>query len=66
MALVEWGDLAAPALGDDVLVVTLTQPDAPAGTSAQRRTIVISGRGSWAGRSDEVAEALAPVRVETA
>jgi tRNA threonylcarbamoyladenosine biosynthesis protein TsaE len=66
VALVEWGDLAAPALGDDVLVVTLTQPDAPAGTSAQRRTIVISGRGSWAGRSDEVAEALAPVRVETA
>jgi tRNA threonylcarbamoyladenosine biosynthesis protein TsaE len=57
VALVEWGDLAAPALGDDVLEVTLTQPDAdPARPEA--RTIAITGRGGWIERADQVARAL--------
>jgi tRNA threonylcarbamoyladenosine biosynthesis protein TsaE len=62
VALVEWGDLAAPALGDDVLEVTLAQPaDAPA--TSEERTIVITGRGGWIGRADEVARALHPTEV---
>ena len=55
IALIEWGDLAAHALGDDALDVTLTQPDRAA---LSHRSISISGRGRWAGRSDEVARAL--------
>jgi tRNA threonylcarbamoyladenosine biosynthesis protein TsaE len=62
VALVEWGDLAAPALGDDVLEVTLAQPaDAPA--TSEERTIVITGRGGWIERADEVARALQPTEV---
>ena len=57
IALIEWGDLAAAALGDDALDVTLTLPDTGALTY---RVIRISGRGRWTGRSDEVARALSP------
>jgi tRNA threonylcarbamoyladenosine biosynthesis protein TsaE len=71
IALVEWGDLAAPALSDDALEVTLEWPessdatsdaaddtsDAPSG-SAERRTIRIRGRGRWSERADDVARAL--------
>ena len=60
VALVEWGDKAAPALGDDVLEVSLAQPDATATTSPDARTIVITGRGEWSGRADEVARVLTP------
>ena len=56
VALVEWGDVAAPALGESVLEVTLRAPDAVA--SPDLRTISVSGRGRWAGRADEVAAAL--------
>jgi tRNA threonylcarbamoyladenosine biosynthesis protein TsaE len=56
VAVVEWGDLAAPALGDSALEVTLGVPDA-AGTP-ERRTVSISGRGRWAGRAAAVAAAL--------
>jgi tRNA threonylcarbamoyladenosine biosynthesis protein TsaE len=58
VALVEWGDVAAPALGDSVLEVAMAAPD-PVGTPGLR-TISVSGRGRWAGRADEVAAALAP------
>ena len=53
VALVEWGDLAAPALGDSVLEVTLTAPDA-VGTP-ELRTIAVVGRGCWGVRAREVA-----------
>ena len=56
VALVEWGELAVPALGDDALEVTLAQPDPLA--SPERRTISVSGRGRWADRSGEVAAVL--------
>jgi tRNA threonylcarbamoyladenosine biosynthesis protein TsaE len=56
VALVEWGDLAAPALGEHVLEVTLSQPDAVA--SPDVRTVSVSGRGRWAARAGEVAAAL--------
>lgn len=57
VALVEWGDVAAPALGTDALEVTLVAPD-PVGLP-ERRTIAVRGRGAWAGRAGEVHAALA-------
>ena len=58
VALVEWGDMAAPALGDDVLEVTLAQLEAASGPTAEGRTITITGRGEWAARANEVARAV--------
>ena len=59
VALVEWGDLAAPALGESALEVTLQVPDAPG--SPEQRIVSIVGRGSWGDRSDEVMAVLEPV-----
>ncbi len=59
VALVEWGDLAAPALGESMLEVRLDVPD-PTG-APERRTVTVAGRGRWAGRGDEVLAALGPV-----
>ena len=58
VALIEWGDLAAPAVGDDALEVTLELPDPIDATSAEQRRITIRGRGRWSGRADVVARAL--------
>jgi len=58
VALVEWGDLAAPALGDDALDVRLELPETDGDTQTQRRTITIRGRGRWSERADEVAGTL--------
>jgi tRNA threonylcarbamoyladenosine biosynthesis protein TsaE len=60
IALIEWGDLAAPALGDDALDVLLELPrdEAEAEAEPERRTISIRGRGRWTERADEVAGAL--------
>jgi tRNA threonylcarbamoyladenosine biosynthesis protein TsaE len=58
-ALVEWGDVAAPVLGESVLEVTLRAPDAVG--SPDLRTISVSGRGRWAGCAEEVAAALGEV-----
>jgi tRNA threonylcarbamoyladenosine biosynthesis protein TsaE len=55
VALVEWGELAAPALGDSALEITLVAPD-PVG-APERRVLTLVGRGRWAERSD-VADAL--------
>jgi len=60
VALVEWGDLAAPAFGDGALVVTIGAPD-PAG-AVERRVVTMEGRGHWALRADEVASALEPAQ----
>jgi tRNA threonylcarbamoyladenosine biosynthesis protein TsaE len=57
VALVEWGELAAPALGDSALEVTLVAPD-PIGLPDQR-VLTLVGRGRWADRSDAVAGLLA-------
>ena len=56
VAVVEWGDLAVPALGESALEVTLAAPDA-VGTP-ERRTVTVAGRGRWADRAEEVAAAL--------
>lgn len=55
VALVEWGDAAAPVLGDDTLTVVLE-----AGEGPDDRTLRVVGRGErWAGRRHAVAAALA-------
>jgi tRNA threonylcarbamoyladenosine biosynthesis protein TsaE len=56
IALIEWGDMAAPVLGDDVLEVTL---EAPANGELTQRTLSVVGRGRWSARADEVRRALA-------
>ena len=62
VALVEWGDLAAPALGESTLEVRLDHDDADADAgSPDTRRVAVIGRGAWAGRSAEVAAALEPV-----
>lgn len=59
VAVVEWGDLAAPALGDSALEVTLVVPDPVADPEVRRVAVV--GRGRWSERAAEVAAVLEPV-----
>jgi tRNA A37 threonylcarbamoyladenosine biosynthesis protein TsaE len=69
IALIEWGDLAAPALGNDALDVLLELPDAAEAdpdVGTERRIISIRGRGRWAERADEVAGALTLASSESA
>ena len=56
VALVEWGDLAAPALGASALEITLTAPD-PVG-APERRVLTLVGRGRWAGQAGAAAALL--------
>jgi tRNA threonylcarbamoyladenosine biosynthesis protein TsaE len=56
LAVVEWGELAAPAMGESALEVTLVAPDPVAVPEARLVTVV--GRGRWAGRAKEVAGVL--------
>jgi tRNA threonylcarbamoyladenosine biosynthesis protein TsaE len=58
VALVEWGDLAAPALGESALEVRLDAPDAVA--APEQRTLTVIGRGRWGDRAAEVAALLEP------
>jgi tRNA threonylcarbamoyladenosine biosynthesis protein TsaE len=60
VALVEWGDVAAPALGADVLEITIEAPD-PVGVP-ERRRITVCGRGAWGARAGAVADAVASAR----
>jgi tRNA threonylcarbamoyladenosine biosynthesis protein TsaE len=56
VALVEWGDVAAPALGGDPLTVALE----PTG-DGEGRVVTVRGQGDhWADRRAAVATALAP------
>ena len=59
VAVVEWGEMAAPALSEDVLDVALVLPNPDA---VSRRTISISGRGRWLLRADDVTRAVSAVR----
>jgi tRNA threonylcarbamoyladenosine biosynthesis protein TsaE len=60
VALVEWGDVGAPVLGDSAIEVTLVpEPKDDLDPAAERRTIALVGRGpGWADRRDEVVEAV--------
>jgi tRNA threonylcarbamoyladenosine biosynthesis protein TsaE len=53
VAVVEWGELAAPALGDSALEVTIAAPDSQA--APDQRVLTLVGRGSWDARSNAVA-----------
>jgi tRNA threonylcarbamoyladenosine biosynthesis protein TsaE len=64
VALVEWGELAAPALGDSALEVTITTASDPEGAPDQR-LLALTGRGRWDGRSDAVAALGAPTAGRT-
>jgi tRNA threonylcarbamoyladenosine biosynthesis protein TsaE len=59
IAVVEWGDMAAPALGASALEVTLVVPDATA--SPEARSVAVVGRGRWSERAGEVGSVLEPV-----
>jgi tRNA threonylcarbamoyladenosine biosynthesis protein TsaE len=56
VAVVEWGDVAAPALGDSALVVTLEVPDARGAPG--RRHVTVEMRGRWRERVAQVTAAL--------
>jgi tRNA threonylcarbamoyladenosine biosynthesis protein TsaE len=47
VALVEWGDMAAPALGRDALDVHIAVPDGAGHEATDQRVITLSGRGEW-------------------
>jgi len=55
VALVEWGDVAAPVLGADALVVRIER-----GEDDDERRIELVPGASWAGRAGELARRLAP------
>jgi tRNA threonylcarbamoyladenosine biosynthesis protein TsaE len=59
VALVEWGDAAAPVLGEDALTVTL-EP----GAGDDDRTVRVAGRGArWSDRREAVAAAVTAAAV---
>jgi tRNA threonylcarbamoyladenosine biosynthesis protein TsaE len=70
VALIEWGELAAPAVGDDVLEVTIVVEEVDPVTgddtdeTGERRLISLTGRGRWSGRAAEVARALSAADAE--
>ncbi|MGH8995407.1 MAG: tRNA (adenosine(37)-N6)-threonylcarbamoyltransferase complex ATPase subunit type 1 TsaE [Acidimicrobiales bacterium] len=62
VALVEWGDVGAPVLGESALEVSIVPGGAAAG-----RVVTFSGRGTgWSDRRDGVAGALGPLLDEPA
>ncbi len=65
VVLVEWGDAAAPVLGESALTVSLGLSPATTGDEPadERRDVVVAGRGpQWADRAAAVGAALRPFR----
>lgn len=61
VALVEWGDAAAPVLGDDALTVRIEAVDDAADADDERRRVTISSSGArWDDRWDRLVEGLGP------
>ncbi|HEY5245054.1 MAG TPA: tRNA (adenosine(37)-N6)-threonylcarbamoyltransferase complex ATPase subunit type 1 TsaE [Acidimicrobiales bacterium] len=56
VALVEWGDAAAPVFGPDVLTVTL----APRPDDDDARDVTVEGGDAWTDRRARLADAVAP------
>jgi tRNA threonylcarbamoyladenosine biosynthesis protein TsaE len=61
VAVVEWGDLAAPVLGRDALVVNIAH-----GSTPDDRSVSLQLTGCWQSRREELVELLRPWRVERA
>jgi hypothetical protein len=51
--------MAAPALGESALEVTLLVPDSTA--SPEARSVSVTGRGRWSERAEELTAVLDPV-----
>jgi tRNA threonylcarbamoyladenosine biosynthesis protein TsaE len=63
VALVEWGDVGAPVLGESALEVALSAEVGPASSEggAEPRSVVLSARGpGWVDRLDAIAAVLEP------
>ncbi len=61
VALVEWGDVGAPVLGEGALEITLVPETNGSGEGAERRAVTLVGRGApWSDRRAAMAEAVAP------
>ncbi|HXX90020.1 MAG TPA: tRNA (adenosine(37)-N6)-threonylcarbamoyltransferase complex ATPase subunit type 1 TsaE [Acidimicrobiales bacterium] len=66
VAVVEWGEAAAPVIGPDVLVISIASvtggdgDGGEEGAEATRRHLRVTPAGSWAARAGALAEALAP------
>jgi tRNA threonylcarbamoyladenosine biosynthesis protein TsaE len=60
VALVEWGDAAAPVLGDETLTVALHRSE----DDDSRRVVLTEAGPSWAARHDELVGAVAPFASE--
>lgn len=60
VALVEWGDVATPVLGEDALLVSLSH-----GTEPDVRIVTLNLAGPWLKRGQELTEALSPWLVTT-
>jgi len=58
VAVVEWGEAAAPLLGADALTVRLVAPNLAAEEST--RVLALAPTGTWVARVDMMVEALAP------
>jgi tRNA A37 threonylcarbamoyladenosine biosynthesis protein TsaE len=58
VAVIEWGERAAPALGDSALVVSLSG-------EGDTRTLRLEGHGDWLARADVVADAWSDTPADT-
>jgi tRNA A37 threonylcarbamoyladenosine biosynthesis protein TsaE len=60
VAVVEWGDVGAPVLGE-ALVITLASPpgtEEGADAPSEERAVAVSAGGSWTARAAELAARL--------
>jgi len=55
VAVVEWGDVAAPLFGPDVLTVTLA-----VGSTEEQRIVTLMPAGAWSARADALAATVRP------
>ena len=62
VAVVEWGEAAAPLLGADALTVRIVAPDLQGEETG--RVLALEPSGTWVARAGALCEALAPWRAD--